>query len=219
MADNKMFGYIRVSTKEQNEGRQRKEMLDLGIDERDIFMDKQSGKNFKRKNYQTLRDHLLREGDLLVISSIDRFGRNYTEILEEWRHITKVVRADILVLDMPLLDTRQRTGADDATRDLINDIILQLLSYVAEKQRDNIRKSQRDGIDLALENGVRFGRPEREFPEGWAELYKKWKADEIRAVDFYRQLGLSSSSFYVLVSRYIEMGEKLEQPETGKNPI
>lgn len=197
---------MRVSSKDQNEARQFKELLDFGIDERDIYLDKQSGKNFNRKNYLTLRDQLLRRGDLLVISSIDRFGRNYQEILDEWRHITKDIGANIFVLDMPILDTRQR-GVDDPMGSLINDIILALLSYVADRERENIKKRQRDGIDVAMENGIRFGRPAREFPDEWPELYARWRAGEIRAVDFYTELGLSKSTFYVLVDRYDRLGE------------
>jgi len=207
MAENKKFGYMRVSTKDQNEARQVKELLEFGINERDIYLDKQSGKNFARENYLLLRDRQLRKGDLLVITSIDRFGRNYQEILEEWRYITKVIGADIHVLDMPILDTRQRGGAEDPMGSLINDIILQLLSYVADRERTNIRQRQREGIIVAQEKGIRFGRPIIEFPEGWDDLFEKWKAQEIRTIDFYQQLGIRKSTFYVMVERY----EKLQK--------
>lgn len=201
MADSKQFGYMRVSTKGQNEDRQFNDLLAFGIHERDIHLDKQTGTNFNRKSYLMLRDQLLRKGDLLVITSIDRFGRNYAEILEEWRHITKVVGADILVLDMPILDTRNKS-VNDLTSSLVNDIVIQLLSYAADIQVRNSKAAQRKGIDNALEKGVRFGRPPKEYPKGWAESFSQWKAGEITAKNAYTQLGLSKTTFYVLVKRY-----------------
>jgi len=215
MAESKKFGYMRVSSKDQNEARQFKELLEFRINERDIYLDKQSGKNFAREQYLLLRDRQLRKDDLLVITSIDRFGRNYQEILEEWRYITKVIGADIHVLDMPILDTRQRGGTEDPMGSLINDIILQLLSYVADRERTNIRQRQREGIIVAQEKGIKFGRPIMDFPEGWDELYEKWKAKEIRTIEFYEQLGIHKSTFYVMVERY----EKLRMEfDDNSNP-
>lgn len=199
MKNLKMFGYARVSSKDQNEARQVKELLEYGIHERDVFVDKQSGKNFDRPKYLNLREHMLREGDILVVKSLDRFGRNYHEIVEEWRYITKTIGADIIVLDMPILDTRQ---SRDLVGTLISDIVLQLLSYVAENERENIRQRQREGIEIAKHNGVQFGRSKNEYPAGWGEMYNKWKAGEITAVKLYSELGLAKSSFYNMVKRY-----------------
>lgn len=197
-SNSKMFGYMRVSSKDQNEARQLKELLDYGIHERDIFMDKQSGKNFERAQYQILRQ-MLRAGDVLVIKSIDRFGRNYQEILEEWKYIVKELGADIVVLDMPILDTRQNK---DLLGTLITDIVLQLLSYVAETERENIRQRQREGIAIAKKNGVPFGRPANAYPEGWQETYRLWRNHEMTAVQCYRALGLPKASFYEMAKRY-----------------
>lgn len=197
-SNSKMFGYMRVSSKDQNEARQLKELLDYGIHERDIFMDKQSGKNFERAQYQILRQ-MLRAGDVLVIKSIDRFGRNYQEILEEWKYIVKELGADIVVLDMPILDTRQNK---DLLGTLITDIVLQLLSYVAETERENIRQRQREGIAIAKKNGVPFGRPANAYPEDWQGMYRKWRSHEMTAVQCYRALGLPKASFYEMVKRY-----------------
>lgn len=200
MADNhKMFGYMRVSSKDQNEARQLKELLDYGINERDIFMDKQSGKNFERTQYQILRNQMLRPGDILVIKSIDRFGRNYQEILEEWKHIIKEVGADIVVMDMPLLDTRQQK---DLIGTLITDIILQLLSYVAETERNHIRQRQSEGIAIAKAQGVHLGRHQTPFPDGWTQAYESWRQGEMSTVQCYQGLGIPKSSFYKMVKRY-----------------
>lgn len=198
--NNKMFGYARVSSRDQNEARQLKELLDYGISERDIFIDKQSGKNFERTQYQLLRQ-MLRPGDVLVIKSIDRFGRNYQEILEEWKYIVKVIGADIVVLDMTILDTRQNK---DLVGTLITDIVLQLLSYVAETERENIRQRQREGIAIAKAKGTRFGRSAKDYPEDWENMYTRWKRGEITAAQCYRQLGLPKASFYRLAKKYEE---------------
>ena len=151
-----VYGYVRVSSADQNEERQRIAMAQEGLKEKDIFMDKQSGKDFERPAYLKLLKKL-KEGDLLLIESINRLGRNYEEIIEQWRHITKVIRADIRVLDMPLLDT---TLSKDLLGTFIADLVLQVLSFAAENERKNIRQRQREGIDAALARGVRFGRPE-----------------------------------------------------------
>ncbi|MGG0369799.1 recombinase family protein, partial [Priestia endophytica] len=153
--ENRKFGYIRVSSRDQNEGRQLQSMEEAGISPRDIFIDKQSGKNFNREQYQLMK-RMIRKGDILYIHSLDRFGRNKEEILQEWNAITKEIEADIVVLDMPLLDTTQYK---DSLGTFIADLVLQILSWMAEEERDRIRKRQREGIDAALKGGVSFGRP------------------------------------------------------------
>lgn len=150
---NKIFGYVRVSSKEQNEDRQLIAFKDFGIDERDIYIDKQSGKDFNREQYNILK-HILRENDVLVIKSIDRLGRNYNMIIDEWKDITKNIKADIVVLDMPLLDTRNNK---DLLGTFISDLILQILSYVAEQERTFIKQRQKEGIAAAKNNNVKFG--------------------------------------------------------------
>ena len=188
----KQFGYIRVSTKEQNPDRQIAAMRDAGIADCDMVIEKQSGKDFERPEYQRLV-RKLRAGDALFIKSIDRLGRNYTEILEEWRTITKEKGADIVVLDMPLLDTRR---GRDLTGTLIADIVLQLLSYVAQTERDFIRQRQREGIDAAKARGVRFGRKRSRKPENWPELVKWYRAGEIRVDMIAAMTDVSSSTVY-----------------------
>ena len=155
------YGYMRVSSKEQNESRQYAALLEFGVNPRDIYMDKQSGRNFDREQYKLLVRNKLRKGNLLVVKSIDRLGRNYIEILNEWRYITKDLGANISVIDMPVLDTR---NANDLTSTLIADIVLQLLSYVAQSEQENIRQRQAEGIDAAKKRGVRFGRPKKHMP-------------------------------------------------------
>ena len=169
-----VYGYVRVSSADQNEERQRIAMAQEGLKEKDIFMDKQSGKDFDRPAYRRLL-HVLREGDILVVKSIDRLGRDYEEIIEQWRCITKEIKADIKVIDMPLLDT---TLSKDLLGTFIADLVLQVLSFAAENERENIRQRQREGIDAALARGVRFGRPG--IPDSEAML---------EAVRLYRQRG------------------------------
>ncbi len=152
---NKIFGYARVSSKEQNEERQTVAFKDYGIDERDIYIDKQSGKDFDREQYNILK-HILRGNDILVIKSIDRLGRNYNMIIDEWKDITKSIKADIVVIDMPLLDT---TKNKDLLGTFISDLILQILSYVAEQERTFIKQRQKEGISTAKNNGIKFGIP------------------------------------------------------------
>ena len=166
--ENKIFGYVRVSAKDQNEIRQIESLLKEGIDQRDIFIDKQSGKDFEREQYQILKK-VLRRGDTLFVHSLDRFGRNKEQILEEWRELTKEKGVDIVVVDMPLLDTRKYK---DSMGSLITDIVLQLLSWLAEEERNKIRTRQREGIDIALKKGVRFGRPPAEITPAFEAAYK-----------------------------------------------
>lgn len=195
MMENRKFGYIRVSTKDQNEGRQFDAMIKAGINERDIYMDKQSGKNFDRPQYQLLK-RIIRKGDVLYIHSLDRFGRNKDEILKEWNDLTKNLEADIVVMDMPLLDTTQYK---DSLGTFIADLVLQILSWMAEEDRNRIRKSQREGIDTALKNGVKFGRPEVEISNEFVEVYNRWKAKEITAVQAMKETKVKKTSFYKLV--------------------
>ena len=185
------YGYIRVSTREQNEQRQLIAMQEFGISENRIYMDKQSGKDFERKNYKKMVRRLKKD-DTLVVKSIDRLGRNYEEILEQWRIITKEKQAAIVVLDMPLLDTRQNR---DLTGTLIADIVLQLLSYVAQTEREFIRQRQAEGIAAAKRNGVKFGRKPMERPNGLESLKEQWLHGELSARAAAKQLGVTHSTF------------------------
>lgn len=187
----KLYGYIRVSTKEQDEDRQRLAMHEFGIVDRDLYMDKQSGKDFERPNYKRLI-RKLKPGDTLVIKSIDRLGRNYEEILEQWRIITREKTAAIVVLDMPLLDTRQ---GRDLTGTLIADIVLQLLSYVAQTEREFIRQRQAEGIAAAKARGVHMGRAPMEIPEDFAPVYDQWKRGEVSGRGAARMLGVAQHTF------------------------
>lgn len=196
--NSKTFGYCRVSSTDQKEDRQLEVMLELGINERDIFVDKCSGKNFDRPQYQALKVQL-REGDVLVIKSIDRLGRNYKQICEEWREITREIKANIKVLDMPVLDTTRTEGL---IGEVISDIVLQLLSYVAEQERAFIKQRQAEGIKLAKEKGKRLGKPPIEYPENWDNIYKVWKSGAITAREAMKQLNLKPTSFYKLAKKY-----------------
>lgn len=184
-----IYGYLRVSTREQNEARQLIALEAFGVDA--LYMDKQSGKDFDRPAYRALLE-VLRPGDVLAVKSIDRLGRNYEEILDQWRVITKEKGAAIVVLDMPLLDTRNNR---DLIGTLIADIVLQLLSYVAETERAFIRQRQAEGIAAAKARGQKFGRPRKERGEEYERLLKKWRAGEISANQAGRQLGVSHKSF------------------------
>lgn len=194
---NKIFGYVRVSSKEQNEDRQLIAFKDFGIDERDIYIDKQSGKDFNREQYNILK-HILRENDVLVIKSIDRLGRNYNMIIDEWKDITKNIKADIVVLDMPLLDTRNNK---DLLGTFISDLILQILSYVAEQERSFIKQRQKEGIAAAKNNNVKFGRPKIEKPQNFDIVVNKWKNKEIKTKEAIEMLGLKPNTFYNLVKQ------------------
>ncbi|AQQ55484.1 recombinase family protein [Planococcus lenghuensis] len=198
--EHRKFGYIRVSSKDQNEGRQLDAMRKMGITERDIYLDKQSGKNFERANYQLLK-RVIRKGDILYIHSLDRFGRNKEEILQEWNDLTKNIEADIVVLDMPLLNTTQYK---DSMGTFIADLVLQILSWMAEEERERIRKRQREGIDLALQKGVQFGRPAVYISEEFKEVYRKWKIGELTAVEAMQEAGVKKTSFYKLVKAFEE---------------
>jgi DNA invertase Pin-like site-specific DNA recombinase len=194
----KIFGYIRVSSLDQNIERQLQEMLQLGICERDIYIDKQSGKDFERPQYKALKT-VLRPGDVVYIKSIDRFGRNSREIKKEWQEITHDIGADIKVLDMPLLDTTQYK---DLIGNFVSNLVLEVLSFVAEQERENIRQRQQEGIKIAKSKGKHLGRPKAKIPDQWEQIYKQWKSKNITATFAMEKLKLSKSTFYKLVKQY-----------------
>ena len=194
---NKQFFYGRVSSKEQNEERQLVAARDFGIDERDIYIDKKSGKDFDREQYMLLKQQL-REGDLIVILSIDRLGRNYEQIITEWRDIINL-GCDIVVIDMPLLDTRDKD--DGLTKRFISDLFLQILSYVSEQERLNIRNRQRQGIEIAKAQGKYKGRKPIAV-ENFKEIYEQWKNGDITARKAMEMLNLKSNTFYRRVKQY-----------------
>lgn len=192
-----LYGYVRVSTREQNEARQIIALHQFCVPDERIYLDKQSGKDFNRPAYKRLL-RTLRPGDVLAVQSIDRLGRNYEEILEQWRLLTKKKGVAMVVLDMPLLDTR---NTRDLTGTLIADIVLQLLSYVAQKERESIRQRQAEGIAATKERGVRFGRPEKEIPGRFFLLYDDWKKGEISGREAARQLGVTHQTFFKWVGQ------------------
>lgn len=191
------YGYVRVSTREQNEQRQVMAMKEYGVEEARIYTDKQSGKDFARKNYKRLL-RKLKSDDTLVIKSIDRLGRNYEEILEQWRYITKEKQAAIVVLDMPLLDTRQTR---DLTGTLIADLVLQLLSYVAQTERESIRQRQAEGNAAAKARGVRFGRIPKPLPDNFRAVCRRWESGEITGTAAARECGMPLSTFRYRAAR------------------
>ena len=192
------YGYARVSTKEQNEERQLIALTGFGIAETAIFVDKQSGKDFERTQYRKLI-RKLKDGDTLVVKSIDRLGRNYEEILEQWRVITKEKRAAIVVLDMPLLDTR---WGKDLMGAFLSDIVLQVLSFVAENERANIRQRQAEGIAAAKARGVRFGRPPRPLPENFREVHRQWRNKKITLRQAAEACGMPEGTFYAKAAKF-----------------
>ena len=197
------YGYIRVSSREQNLDRQQIAMREFGVEDRRVYADKQSGKDFQRPAYRRLL-RKLKPDDVLVIKSIDRLGRNYDEILEQWRLLTKEKGVAIVVLDMPLLDTRQ---GRDLTGTLIADIVLQLLSYVAQTEREFIRQRQAEGIAAAKARGVQFGRRPLEPPEGFEQVRAAWEAGELSARSAAKRLGVSRTTF----ARWMEAGPVAEK--------
>lgn len=191
--NNRIYGYARVSSKEQNEERQIKVFEEMGINERDIFVDKQSGKDFdNREQYQILK-RILRENDLLVIKSIDRLGRNYNGIIEEWYDLTKNLNVDIKVIDMPMLDT---TNHKDLLGSFISDLILQVLSYVAEQERLFIRQRQKEGILIAKSKGIKLGRPRIIKPSNFDYVVNRWQNNEISTKEALDILNLKPNTFY-----------------------
>ncbi len=187
-----IYGYIRVSTREQNEDRQLIALREMSVPERNIFMDKQSGKDFNRPQYKRLVKKL-KPGDLLYIKSIDRLGRNYEEIQNQWRVLTKEKGIDIVVLDMPLLDTRR---GKDLMGTFLSDIVLQVLSFVAENERTNIRQRQAEGIAAAKKRGVQFGRPYVKPPDNFSAIIAEWEKGRISIQDALARSGLSQATFY-----------------------
>lgn len=193
-----VYGYVRVSTKEQNEGRQLVAMQELNIPDKNIYMDKLSGKNFERPMYQRMLKKM-RQDDLLYIKSIDRLGRNYEEILDQWRILTKEKKIDIVVLDMPLLDTRR---GKDLIGTFLSDVVLQILSFVAENERATIKQRQAEGIAVAKARGVRFGRPPKPLPEDFYKIYQKWKEGKITGVVAANACNMPVSTFLYKARAY-----------------
>lgn len=193
------IGYGRVSAKDQNLGRQLEIFKQEGIEERDIFVEKESGRQFDRPVFRSLVDNILREGDMLVVTELKRFGRNYREIYQEWYYITKEIGADIKVTSMPILDTSQ---SKELLGQVITDVVLAVLAYMADEDWSERRELQRQGIAVAKKDGVHLGRPKVEFPEEWEEHYKMWKARIITAREAMERMGLKKDSFYRLVKKY-----------------
>ena len=189
---------MRVSSTDQNEDRQFDAMKGAGVPEKNIFLDKQSGKDFERPQYKKLMKKL-KSGDLLYVLSIDRLGRNYEEIQTQWRILTKDIRVDICVIDMPLLDTR---NGKDLMGTFIADLVLQILSFVAQSERENIRKRQAEGIASAKARGVDFGRPKIPMPEDFPELIKVWENHQITTDEITKIYNISKSTFYRRVKEY-----------------
>ena len=189
--EKKIYGYIRVSTREQNEDRQLIALREIGVPEKNIYLDKQSGKDFNRPQYKKLL-RKLKKDDLLYIKSIDRLGRNYEEILEQWRVLTKEKGVDIVVLDMPLLDTRR---GKDLMGTFLSDIVLQVLSFVAENERSNIRQRQAEGITAAKARGIKFGRPPKPLPDNFHSCYQRWKQGEITGTQAAKECEMPLATF------------------------
>ena len=194
------YGYVRVSTKEQNIDRQLVELYAQGLNDKTIFIDKQSGKDFERDEYQNLKK-ILKSGDLLIIKSIDRLGRNYDMIIDEWRTLVNDMNVDIQVLDMPLLDTR--TEGKNLVGKFISDIVLQILSFVAENERENIKKRQAEGIRIAKEKGKHLGRPKLKLPKNFTIIANQYKKKEITLAEALSSLKMNRSTFYKNLSNSI----------------
>ena len=193
------YAYIRVSSKDQNIARQVEAMQEMGLTKKQMYIDKQSGKDFIRKNYQRLVKKL-KAGDELYIKSIDRLGRDYDEILEQWRYLTRVKDIELIVLDFPLLDTRNQVNG--VTGKFIADLVLQILSYVAQIERENTKQRQAEGIRIAKEKGVQFGRPKHDFPEQFEEIYQLWVIGEISMREGGRRLNTHHTTVARWVVRY-----------------
>lgn len=186
-----MYGYARVSTREQKEDRQLIALMEMQVPKKNIYMDRQSGKDFERPMYQCMVEQL-QEEDLLYVKSIDRLGRNYEEILEQWRMLTREKKVDIVVLDMPLLDTRR---GKDLMGTFLSDIVLQVLSFVAENERSNIRQRQREGIEAARRKGVQFGRPKKALPDNFELVFSQWTAGELSCRKAAKLCGMPVTTF------------------------
>ena len=198
MEDINIYGYMRVSSKEQNEDRQKIALTEMGVPENNIYMDKQSGKDFERTQYKRLL-RKLNENSVLYIKSIDRLGRNYGELNEQWRIITKEKKADIVVIDMPLLDTRREKNLLGT---FISDVVLALLSYVAENERTNIKQRQAEGIAAAKARGVKFGRPLLPIPENFYQMHKDWRAGKITIEEAAKACNMCPKTFYSKAVKY-----------------
>lgn len=198
MEDINVYGYMRVSSKEQNEDRQKIALTEMGVPENNIYMDKQSGKDFERTQYKRLL-RKLNENSVLYIKSIDRLGRNYGELNEQWRIITKEKKADIVVIDMPLLDTRREKNLLGT---FISDVVLALLSYVAENERTNIKQRQAEGIAAAKARGVKFGRPQLPIPENFYQMHKDWRAGKITIEEAAKACNMCPKTFYSKAVKY-----------------
>ncbi|MDY2574798.1 MAG: recombinase family protein [Bacilli bacterium] len=194
-----IYAYIRVSTKQQKIDRQYEEIKEFNVDDKEIYIDTESGKDFDRTNYQKLIKKLKKD-DLLIIKSIDRLGRNYQMILEEWARITKTIGADIKVIDMPLLDTR--IEGKNLVGKFISDIVLQVLSFVAENERNNIKQRQAEGIRIAKEKGIKFGRPKITLPSNTNEIIKKYINKEISNIEATKIIGVSRGTFFRIAKEY-----------------
>lgn len=199
-----VFAYVRVSSMDQNEDRQMIAMQEAGVSPKNIYIDKQSGKNFERSSYKRLLKRL-KQGDILFIKSIDRLGRNYEEIQNQWRIITKEKGVDVVVLDMPLLDTRRDKNLLGT---FISDLVLQLLSFIAENERVNIKQRQSEGIAAAKKRGVKFGRPSKGIPDNFPEYVEKWRKKEISTADVLDKLHMSESTFYRRLREWHIMNNK-----------
>ena len=198
MEDINIYGYMRVSSKEQNEDRQKIALTEMGVPENNIYMDKQSGKDFERTQYKRLLRNL-NENSVLYIKSIDRLGRNYGELNEQWRIITKEKKADIVVIDMPLLDTRREKNLLGT---FISDVVLALLSYVAENERTNIKQRQAEGIAAAKARGVKFGRPPLPIPQNFYQMHKDWRAGKITIEEAAKACNMCPKTFYSKAVKY-----------------
>ena len=198
MEEINIYGYMRVSSKEQNEDRQKIALTEMGVPENNIYMDKQSGKDFERTQYKRLL-RKLNENSVLYIKSIDRLGRNYGELNEQWRIITKEKKADIVVIDMPLLDTRREKNLLGT---FISDVVLALLSYVAENERTNIKQRQAEGIAAAKARGVKFGRPPLPIPQNFYQMHKDWRAGKITIEEATKACNMCPKTFYSKAVKY-----------------
>ena len=196
--ENNAYGYARVSSRDQNEERQILALLEMGVPEQNIYVDKQSGKDFNRPQYKKMLRRV-KPDDLIYIKSIDRLGRNYTEILDQWKVITKDKRVDLYVMDMPILDTRREKNLLGT---FISDLVLALLSYVAENERNNIRQRQAEGIAAAKARGVHFGRHSNPLPENFYEVYQQWKMKNISVSEAARQCGMPQTTFFERARAY-----------------
>lgn len=199
-----IYGYVRVSSTDQNEDRQLVAMSEKNIPQRNIYIDKQSGKDFERPQYKRLVKRL-KPGDLLYILSIDRLGRNYEEIQRQWRVLTKDIGIDICVIDMPLLDTR---NGKDLMGTFIADLVLQILSFVAQNERENIKKRQAEGIAAAKAKGVKFGRPEKSVPDDFPRLIREWEKNKLSFSELLERCNMSEATFYRRLREYRLINKK-----------